>query len=278
MNLPFFSVVIPTYNRSDFLKSAVASVLSQTCIDFELLIVDDGSTDKTPSLVAGYQDARIVYVPQSHQGVSAARNAGIRASRGPWIAFLDSDDCFAPDKLTRAREYINKFPNFSVFHTEEIWYRNNQLLNQKTIHRKPEGDVFAQALRLCCISPSTAVIRKNVFDSTGFFDESLPACEDYDFWLRVSARLAVKLIPEVLTIKQGGHSDQLSRRYPGAMDTFRIKAITKLLDAGILSEAQRLLAITELQNKCRIYIAGAQKRRKDNEVKEYTELMRAYGA
>ena len=138
MNLPFFSVVIPTYNRSDFLKSAVASVLSQTCIDFELLIVDDGSTDKTPSLVAGYQDARIVYVPQSHQGVSAARNAGIRASRGPWIAFLDSDDCFAPDKLTRAREYINKFPNFSVFHTEEIWYRNNQLLNQKTIHRKPE--------------------------------------------------------------------------------------------------------------------------------------------
>ena len=278
MNQPFFSIIIPTYNRATFLIKAIRSVLEQTFRDFELIIVDDGSTDETLSLIKNCTDKRLVYLPQPHQGVSASRNAGVRASRGSWIAFLDSDDCFAPDKLTRAREYINQFPDFSVFHTEEIWYLNNRLLNQKNIHRKPEGDVFAQALRLCCISPSTAVIRRDVFNTVGFFDESLPACEDYDFWLRVSARLAVKLIPEVLTIKQGGHSDQLSRRYPGAMDTFRIKAITKLLDAGILSEAQRLLAITELQNKCRIYIAGAQKRRKDNEVKEYTELMRAYGA
>jgi glycosyltransferase involved in cell wall biosynthesis len=275
MKNPFFSVIIPTFNRCVFLKQAIESVLMQTEPDFELIVIDDGSTDNTAILVKNIADKRLVYIHQPHQGVSSARNLGISLAKAKFIAFLDSDDCFKPEKLKIAREYINRFPDINIFHTEEIWYRNQKLLNQKKIHQKPDGYVFDNALQLCCIGMSTSVVKKDLFKQIGCFDENMPACEDYDLWLRACATYPVKLIPEVLTIKHGGHADQLSRQYP-AMDTLRIYAINKLFKNSLLTASQRKSAILALKQKCLIYIAGAKKRNKLEQVKQYTDLINSY--
>ncbi|MCM8813924.1 MAG: glycosyltransferase [Candidatus Omnitrophica bacterium] len=270
-----FSVIIPTYNRLAFLRKAVDSVFLQTFSDFELLVVDDGSTDDTAAYIAGIHDARLRYLAGAQQGVSASRNRGIAAARGRIICFLDSDDWYAPEKLARTAEYLRRDELISVVHTDEIWYRGGTLLPQKKIHRKPDGDVFFQALRICCISMSTAAIRRHVFTQAGLFDESLPACEDYDFWLRVTCRFPVKLIPEPLTLKEGGHADQLSRRFP-ALDRFRIQSIARLLDSQILTAEQWHAAAAELERKCAIYIAGARKRNKTTEALRCEELCQKY--
>ncbi|MFH2138617.1 MAG: glycosyltransferase [Candidatus Omnitrophota bacterium] len=272
---PFFSVIIPTYNRQNFLRTAVESVLNQTFNDLELIIVDDGSTDNTMEFIKSVKDQRIVYLHQEHKGVSIARNFGVKSSRGKVICFLDSDDWFKGDKLEVAFDYIMKYPAISIFHTDEIWYRDNKHLNQKDYHKKPEGHVFEQSLKICCISPSTAIIKKEVFQDIGFFDENMPACEDYDFWLRASIKYQVKLIAYELTFKKGGHEDQLSKKYP-AMDTFRIYSIDKLLRSGTLNDQQQRLAIEELKHKCTIYIKGAEKRNKTVEVQHYKNLMKKY--
>jgi len=275
MHIPHFSVIIPTYQRKEFLKTAVDSVLKQSFKDFELIVVDDGSTDGTKEMLCAISDKRLRCTHQEHKGAAAARNQGLEHARAAYICFLDSDDRFKPKKLEVTYQYTRKYPDIEIFHTEELWYRNAELLNQKKIHKKPDGEVFANALKLCCISISTAAIKKEVFDNIGNFDEAMPACEDYDFWLRASAVYPVKLIPEVLTLKEGGHPGQLSQKYP-AMDKFRIYAIDKLLRSSFLTDAQKKLAVKELFRKCKIYIKGAEKRQKHKDVKFYTELMDSY--
>ncbi|MBU1043307.1 MAG: glycosyltransferase [Candidatus Omnitrophica bacterium] len=275
MKNPYFSIIIPTFNRCDFLNQAIKSVLSQTNTDFELIIIDDGSTDNTAQMIKDIPDKRLIYIYQDHTGVSRARNHGIELAKADFIAFLDSDDCFKPEKLAISRDYINRFPDIHIFHTEEIWYRNQKLLNQKKIHQKPDGWVFDNALQLCCIGMSTTVVKKQLFKHIGCFDQTMMACEDYDLWLRASIVYPIKLIPHVLTIKHGGHADQLSRQYP-AMDTLRIYAINKLLKTAQLNDHQRNSAIKALKEKCLIYISGAQKRGKTEQVKQYTDLMNSY--
>jgi glycosyltransferase involved in cell wall biosynthesis len=275
MPTPFFSIIIPTFNRHSLLKIAIESVLSQTYPDFELIIIDDGSSDNTALFCEGIADKRLLYSFQVNQGVSSSRNNGIQQARGRFICFLDSDDRFRPDKLAITRDYIEKFPDFKIFHSDEIWFMRGKLLNQKKIHQKPDGNAFEKSLHLCCISPSAVTISKEVFERVGGFDETLPACEDYDLWLRVTAHYPIKLIPEALTIKAGGHADQLSKKYP-AMDTLRIYALKKLLDANILTLMQRESAIKELKRKCVIYIKGAEKREKIREVHCYTDIMHTY--
>ncbi len=271
---PFFSIIIPTYNRAGFLKIAVDSVLAQTYTDFEIIIVDDGSRDGTKKTAETYIDtsSAIRYIYQENKGPAAARNAGLAAAQGEWICFLDSDDRFRINKLAAANDYIKKYPDYKIFHTEELWYRNSGLLTQRACHKKPHGFVFPQAVKLCCISISTAAAHKTVFSSVGNFDESLPACEDYDFWLRASARYPVYLIPQFLTIKEGGHSDQRSKHYP-AMDKFRIYSLTKILESNTLDNEQHGAALRELKRKCAIYMQGAQKRGKISEAERCKELI-----
>lgn len=261
--MPSVSVIIPTYNRCDFVREAMASVLAQTFQDFELIVVDDGSTDGTADVVREFP--RIRYLSQENRGVSAARNVGVALSRGELIAFLDSDDLWQPQKLATQVAFFAMRPDAHICQTEEVWLRNGVRVNPRNKHRKPSGDIFAASLHLCLVSPSAVMMRRELFDHMGGFDEELPACEDYDLWLRISAHNPVHLIDEALVIKRGGHADQLSHRFWG-MDRFRVAALSKLLGADVLTPRQRQLAEAMLVEKCRILAQGAKKRGQDGEV------------
>lgn len=269
--MPSVSVIIPTFNRSRWLIRALMSVLKQTFRDYELIVVDDGSSDDTYQALTSYMPM-IRYVRQQvNRGVSAARNSGIRRAGAPWIAFLDSDDYWLEDKLSVQMEFLERNPGTLACQTEEIWIRDGRRVNPRRKHRKPSGDIFAQSLKLCLVSPSSVVLNRSLFDEIGLFDESLPAAEDYDLWLRISCRYPVYLIDKALVVKEGGHGDQLSRGFVG-MDRFRIKAIVKLLESGMLTHAQHRAAIEELSIKCRIYGEGCMKRERKKEGSFYLSL------
>ncbi|MFH1415609.1 MAG: glycosyltransferase family A protein [Elusimicrobiota bacterium] len=272
-----YSVIIPAYNRAGFILTAVNSVLCQSLRDFELIVIDDGSTDETAGLIEGLDDDRLRYIRQEHSGVSISRNRGLKESRGTFIAFLDSDDRWVPEKLETVDKAVRAHPEYNIFHTREKWFRHGRHLNHKEIHKKQNGHIFETCLKLCSVSISTAVINRKIFNEIGDFDETLPVCEDYDFWLRVTSRYPVYLVDKVLTLKEGGHCDQLSGRYWG-MDRFRIKAISKLIDSGTLDDSKHLTAFRELEHKCMVYAAGCYKRGKDDEGDMYTQLVEQYRA
>ncbi len=257
--MPRISVIIPTYNRAAFLKEAIQSVLDQTFNDFELWIVDDGSTDQTKTIVASFDDQRVYSIYQTNQGVSAARNAGLKKSKGELISFLDSDDHWKPEKLGLQVQYHQEHPDILVSQTEEIWIRNGVRVNPMKKHTKPSGWIFDECLTMCAVSPSSVMIHHSVFENCGFFDESLPACEDYDLWLRIALKYEIALLPQALIVKNGGHADQLSQAHWG-MDRFRIRALLKILDDPSLSDDQRKKVEEEIENKCRILNTGALKR------------------
>jgi glycosyltransferase involved in cell wall biosynthesis len=270
---PKVSVIIPTYNRGWTLREAIDSVLAQEFADFELIVVDDGSTDHTREILDSHgQD--IIVLRQPNQGVSAARNRGIDESHAQLVAFLDSDDLWLPQKLTRQVEFFKFNPDALICQTEETWLRNGVRVNPKRRHHKLSGMIFEPSLALCLVSPSAVMIRRTLFDTVGLFDESLPACEDYDLWLRVSCRYPVFLIDEPLIIKRGGHEDQLSKA--AGLDKYRIQSLKKLIDIRQLSEFQQHAAIKTLQQKCAIYAAGCRKRGRNREASHYEELSEDY--
>jgi len=275
MTKPFFSVIIPTHNRQNLFKIALDSVLGQTFPDYEVIVVDDGSTDNTKQIVNSLNCKQLHYFYQKNKGPAAARNKGLKQAKGEFVCFLDSDDRWVKEKLEASYNYIKKNPKYKIFHTEEIWYRNGRLLSPKKYHKKPNGFVFKNAVKLCCLSPSTVAVKRCLFEEIGYFDRNLPACEDYDFWLRATAKYPVFLIPKYLTIKEGGHKNQQSKKYP-AMDRFRIYALEKILKNGSLNHKNYSLAYNELKRKCEIYITGALKRNKLKQANEYKQLIAKY--
>jgi len=270
MTLPLISVIIPTYNRSSFILEAVDSVFKQTLGDFELIVVDDGSIDGTREALNKY-NGRLIYWYQDNQGVSAARNQGLQIARGKWIAFLDSDDFWQPKKLEAQVHFFSQNPEAVICQTEEIWIRHGRRANPQKKHQKFSGDIFAPSLLLCLVSPSAVMIKKDLFNQVGYFDETMPACEDYDLWLRISSQHPIFLIDQPLVVKRGGHPDQLSRKIP-ALDRFRILALSKLLDSGQLTAQQYDLAFKELETKCHISGRGCLKRNKSQEGNYYLGL------
>jgi len=271
---PKVSVIIPTYNRGWVLREAIESVLSQEFSDYELIVVDDGSTDDTPEILEVY-GRDIIVLHQSNRGVSAARNRGIAVSRGQLVAFLDSDDLWLPRKLTRQVDFFKANPAALICQTQETWVRNGVRVNPGNRHHKFSGMIFEPSLALCLVSPSAVMIRKTLFDRVGTFDESLPACEDYDLWLRVSCRYPVFLLDEPLIIKRGGHQDQLSRA--AGLDKYRIQSLQKLIENGQLTKTQQRAAIITLREKCSIYAGGCRKRGKAEEAKFYEDLAESTG-
>lgn len=265
------SVIIPTFNRAHLVGRAISSVLFQTFENYEILVVDDGSTDSTGKVVEQF-GSRIKYIPlESNRGVSAARNAGIRESSSSYIAFLDSDDYWLPEKLSSQMRFFRHNPEILICQTEELWIRRGRRVNPGKIHRKPSGHIFSPSLKMCLVSPSAVMMNRSLLDEAGLFDESLPACEDYDLWLRIASRYPIPLIEKPLVMKTGGHADQLSRRFAG-MDRFRIRSLANLLYGNSLTSGQKQETLAELKKKCQIYAKGCLKRGRKKEGRFYLEL------
>lgn len=266
---PLVSVIIPVYNRDKWIKKAINSVLRQDYNPFELIVVDDGSTDETSEILSSY-GRRIKIIQQPNSGVSAARNRGADAAHGEWLAFLDSDDYWLAGKIAAQIQFFRKNPDIRICQTEETWVRKGRRVNPGRRHRKQAGMIFEDSLLLCLISPSAVMMHRSLFDEHKGFDETLPACEDYDLWLRITCTEPVGLVKTPLIVKQGGHQDQLSAA-PG-LDRFRIKSIAAIMASGRLTPSQHEAAARVLGKKCRIYAKGCEKRGKFKEAEYYREL------
>jgi glycosyltransferase involved in cell wall biosynthesis len=269
--MPKISVIIPTFNRAQKVMRAVDSVLKQSWQDFEIIVIDDGSTDNTDKVLSEYGSS-ITHIRQPvNRGVSSARNIGIKSSMASWIAFLDSDDYWLPEKLHTQIEFVELNPIVVACQTQEIWMKNGMQVNPKRKHKKPSGNIFKQSLRLCLVSPSCVMLKRSLIEEVGFFDENLPAAEDFDLWLRISCRYPIFLINKWLVVKEGGHEDQLSRKIT-AIDRYRIRAIVKAIKSGMLSPDQTRQAMGELSVKCGIYGKGCIKRGRTEEGSFYLSL------
>jgi glycosyltransferase involved in cell wall biosynthesis len=253
------------------LPRAIESVLRQTYAQFELIVVDDGSTDGTPDLLKAH-DHGIRVIRQQNMGVSGARNAGILAAEGELIALLDSDDSWLPEKLERQVDFFRASPQALVCQTEEIWIRNGKRVNPKIRHQKFSGMIFEKTLPLCLVSPSAVMMRASLFEEVGLFDECLPACEDYDMWLRITWKYPVHLISIPLIVKHGGHPDQLSAT--PELDKYRIQSLVKILSKDCLAPSQQKAALDTLAAKCRVYAGGCRKRGRTDEAAYYERLPR----
>jgi glycosyltransferase involved in cell wall biosynthesis len=278
---PKISVIIPTYNRAAFLSEAIQSVLDQDYFEagtspplFELWVIDDGSIDQTKEIVRSF-GKMIKYSYQEHKGISAARNQGLRISSGDFIAYLDSDDLWLKNKIRAQMSFMEAYPKAMVCYTEEIWVRNGVSVNPRKKHKKYSGWIFDRVLPLCLLSLSSAMFRRGLFEKVGYFDQDLPACEDYDLGIRTACRYPIHLIEQPLIIKRGGHADQLSKKFWG-MDRFRVYALEKALGLELTPE-QRKNVKKELVKKCQILVKGFQKRNKDEELQKYLSLIDKHG-
>lgn len=262
--MELISVIIPVYNRQDFIKEAVTSVLEQTYKNFELIVVDDHSTDETKRALS---DFNIKVIDSTGKGVSAARNTGIRNSKGRWLTFLDSDDLWYDNKLQVQFDYHNNNQGKLISYTEETWYRKGRLVNPCKHHKKYSGEIFKSLLPLCLISPSSVMIRRDCLLQRGVFNEEFIACEDYDLWLRLGSVFEIILIEQELIIKRNGHNGQLSSEVWG-QDRFRIQALKNIIREGILSPDYLMSAFNVLNKKCSIYANGCRKRGRLTEADE----------
>ena len=270
------SVIIPAYNRKALLPRALSSVLSQRLNDFEVIIIDDGSNDGTDTLELLRSDHRIRYC-KKHQnyGVSKARNTGIQLSTGKWIALLDSDDEWTPDKLHQQIEWLNKNSSFQIAQSKEIWIRNGQRVNPPISHEKFQGDLFEASLKRCMITPSSVIFTRELIEIVGGFNESLPACEDYDLWLRITCNHLIGLVPQFHLRRFSGHADQLSSSIP-ILDRFRIRSLLELLHSGKLSLEQKKSVHKNLHKRANIVAQGNLKRGNQELYLRYLNISRSY--
>ncbi len=247
------SVIIPTYNREKFIEKAINSVLAQSVKPYEVIIIDDGSTDETFNLLKKYKN-KIKLLTQKNTGVSSARNLGIKVADGEWIALLDSDDIWLKHKLSTQIKYHKENPRIEISQTNEEWIRDGKVFKQPKKYIKKSGFIFSDLLTHSTISPSTTLIKKSIFDDIGYFDENLIVCEDYDLWLRIALKYEFGLIEDSLILKYGGHFDQLSTTIWG-MNRFRVQALEKHINSLHKDEVLKILI-----KKCEILAKGAMKR------------------
>lgn len=265
LHMSYVSVIIPTYERPELTYRAVKSVLSQTFKDFELLVVDDGSSEESLKLlIDNLKGLKLDLYSKKNAGVSSARNFGASLAKGKWLAFLDSDDEWLPEKLEKQMNFINKNPAFKIVHTEEQWFRKGKKVNIPEKYRKKSGDLFHQATGVCAIGPSTVIIDSDYFHSLKGFDESFPACEDFELWLRIAREQKVGLVAEPLIKKNAGHEGQLSSQ--PELDYWRVLALRNLLYEYPLNAEQKSAVLTNLTQKLKILIVGYEKYNKSEKL------------
>lgn len=253
------SVIIPTYNRRELLEKALESVWAQRLPPQQVIVVDDGSEDGTLEWLRALKKPSLSVLDQARAGPAAARNLGLGQAIGKYVAFLDSDDTWLPEKLELQVQFLEGHPDYKICQTEEIWIRRGVRVNPMKKHAKPSGWIFEKCLSLCLISPSAVMLERNFLNQLGAFDPTYLVCEDYELWLRATLRSPVMTLPKPLVIKQGGHEDQLSRAHWG-MDRFRVMALEKCLNRESLTSAQRQAVTEELTRKLRILSKGFAKR------------------
>jgi len=263
---PRITVVVPVFNRHQTIGRAIDSILSQSYAPERIIVVDDASTDKTPGMLKSYGDKLTCLSLPRNSGPSRARNEGIKHAKAEWIAFLDSDDSWEKDKLKNQIAYLNKYPFYQILQPEEVWIRNGKRVNPCKHHKKPEGWIWEPSLERCLVSPSGVLVKRSLLERYGLFDESLPVCEDYDLWLKISRHHPVGLEPSFSVIKYGGHEDQLSRQYP-AIDSFRVRSLARLLKNELHPDFRKKITFV-LVKKLKILIKGYEKRQKWQDANE----------
>ena len=193
---PRVSIVTPTYNRADFLGEAIDSVLAQTYDQFEMIIVDDGSTDGTRELIERYaDDPRIRYLYQENQGQSVARNWGIAESNGEFVCFLDSDNAWFPDKLARSIEVFEADPSVDVVYGDNVIINEQGEEISRQNMRRYSGYITGELLKDNCVSMNTTMTRRQCFEVMGGFNPKDPVADDYGLWLRISTRYTFQYVP-----------------------------------------------------------------------------------
>lgn len=250
------SIIIPTFNRGDYLFRAIKSVFSQSYKNYELIIVDDGSTDNTLELLAPLiKSNEIKYYKQENSGVSSARNLGIKNSSGDLVSFLDSDDEWLPNKLQEQINFLAANPHIKIVYGDEQWIRRGIRVNQKAFHKKSGGKIFKACVEQCLIAPSSVLLQRSLIDEMGGFDDNFIVCEDYDLWLKISSTYEIGFIAHALIIKHGGHEDQLSTKYV-AMDFWRLKALSNILKTRDLSPLDRTYVQDSMKHRGAILLQG----------------------
>lgn len=264
------TVIIPTFNRVSSCLEAVKSVLAQTVSPAQIIVVDDGSSDDLTPIVTLLSENGGMLIQRPRSGVSAARNAGVARARTKWVAFLDSDDLWLPKKLERQIALHQENPDLVYSQTAERWLRNGVELRQRPFQAPARGDCFSRLLEICCISTSALIIRKDVLVCENGFDVTFPVCEDYDLWLRLSARYPIGLVDEALVIKNRGRGDHLSESIE-ALDRFRVRALVGILRRKLSTE-NRILATKALNEKLSILELGAKKRDLRDDLERYRRI------
>ncbi len=228
--MPKVSVVIPTHNRAELLRLAITSVLNQTFQDFEVIIVDDASSDNTHEVVSDFNDSRIKYIRhETNKGDSTARNSGIIASNGKYIGFLDDDDEWLPEKLTKQVDLLENSSSRvgGVYTGTSVVDKTSRKILAQNIPTK-RGNLFKDMLMVNFITTSTLLLKRECFNSIGLFDESVPYCSDYDLWIRISREFYFECIKEPLVRYSIHHGNRLTNNHGKVI--VGIEAIIKKYD------------------------------------------------
>lgn len=233
---PLISVIIPAYNAERFVGQAIQSVLAQTCQPHEIIVVDDGSTDKTKDVLESFQD-HIHYVFQQNKGPSAARNAGIQMAQGELICFLDADDLWTPEKLEVQLAFMQAYPEIEMVFSDHEEFNEEGIVLASYLGEKrkafqsfpigigPIDHAFGKLVIENFISTPTVMLRKSCLEKTGVFDEEIRSVEDRDLWMRISAAFPIACIPRVFC-KRRFHGENISRQHEQALQG-RIRVLAK---------------------------------------------------
>ncbi|MDP3704044.1 MAG: glycosyltransferase [Candidatus Omnitrophota bacterium] len=260
--MPTASIITPTHNRATMLKEAIESVLAQTYQDWEHIIVDDGSTDGTMGLVTRYagQDPRIRYVFRRHGGLPAARNTGLLAARGRYLAFLDDDDLFLPDKLKRQVATLEQRPELCFIYAPVYEVHDNR--EGSRYLPRHLGRTFAELFDGATPQVSSIMVRRACLEEVGGFDERLPHCQDYDLWLRLAARFPFDYLTDPVGVYRR-HRTNMSRKLIGliASQLTILSRIRGCRALGVTAAAKRRRLATLAYQLARYQFEARQYRR-----------------
>jgi GT2 family glycosyltransferase len=260
---PRVSAIVPAYNSVRYLPEAIDSVLAQTYRDFEIIVVDDGSTDGTQGVLARYGD-RIRVVRQSNQGSAAARNAGILAARGEFIAFLDADDLWLPQKLERQMRLFGERPEIGWVYSDyrefdESGLGTRSFFEREGLRHPPEGWVLPALAEGCITWTTTVVMRASCFHEAGLFDPVFPRAQDYDMWLRLAARFPVACVAEVLALYRRHQAQVTTKSRPGLVHCHTWRVLNKFIRAeyrglqpDVRQQVDRVLQARLAAHACRV--------------------------